>query len=475
VCSSDLNDLCLAQQANVGDTTNFKLLFLPGVITFKTYETGGGVAVADLTSKAVYPDSPREVRYINGADTRLAYPDDSHENYGGQLEGFLVPPVSGDFIFYINSDDGSELWLNKDGPDTQDPAGAVKIDEEVACCNAPHVKPSASITLNAGQRYYFKGLWKEGGGGDYMQVRAQLASLPHDDATVDALPPLGPDYVGTYVDAAQVPSLAPTLPTTGMLPIGSLARRGFDVHTVQVGTNIDNLTSIAESMLAGTAGPNLSTLPFSLESGVINYSIEVSSYGSIPNDKPFPGIPGTSLTPTDNIALEALTYVELHQGFHAMVVNSDDGFRVSSALCVADPNNSLTLGAFEGGRGSSDTPFLFYVPADGLYPMRLIWEQGGGGANLEWVDVRQGTYPTRVAVNGDNNIKAFSASQFTAVQSGPNLIISWNSTVDCPYRLQKTDVLQTPSSATVWTDVPGGSPATVPIGPGNAFFRLIRP
>jgi len=107
--------------------------------------------------------------------------------------------------------------------------------------------------------------------------------------------------------------------------------------------------------------------------------------------------------------------------------------------------------------------------------MRLIWEQGGGGADLEWVDVRQGTYPTRVAVNGDNNIKAFSASQFSAVVSGGNLDISWNSSVDCPYRLQKTDALQTPSSATVWTDVPGTSPVSVPIGPGSAIFRLVRP
>src|SRR6185436_1649382 len=87
-------DLCLVNQANVGDSAAFKLVFVPGLISFKTYETGSGVAVADLTSKAVYPDSPRESRYITGIDTRLAYPDDTHENYGGQLEGFIVPPVS---------------------------------------------------------------------------------------------------------------------------------------------------------------------------------------------------------------------------------------------------------------------------------------------------------------------------------------------------------------------------------------------
>jgi len=157
-----------------------------------------------------------------------------------------------------------------------------------------------------------------------------------------------------------------------------------------------------------------------------------------------------------------------------MIVNSDDGFKVTPALCAADPNNSQVLGVFNGGRGASDSPYVFYVPEDGLYPMRLVWEQGGGGANLEWVDIRQGTYPTRVAVNGDDAIKAFSASQFAAVQSGSDLVISWNSTASCPFRLQSTDSLD--GAATVWTDIPGSSPVTVPIAPvGNKFFRLIRP
>jgi hypothetical protein len=472
IVGGPIMDLCFVNQANVGDQATFKgFVFVPGIATFRTYDTGGGNTVNLLTGSPLFPDKPRELRYINGVDTRLVYPDDTHEAYGGIIEGFIVPPVTGNFTFYLSSDDSSELWLNKDGPDTGDPTGAVKIQEETGCCNPPSAHASASITLNAGQRYYIKGLWKEGVGGDFMQVRAKLSA---DPANPDNLTPIGPDYIGMYVDPAIVPSIAPTLPTSGMLPIGSLARRGFDLHTVQVGTNIDNLLSIAELLLAGNGGPNLSTLPFSLESGIINYTIDGATYGSIPGEKPFPGIPGSTAS-TDNIAMEALTYVELQQGFHSFVVNSDDGFRVTPALCAADPNNAMVLGAFDGGRGASDTPFVFYVPTTGLYPMRLVWEQGGGGGNVEWVDVRQGTYPTRVAVNGDDNIKAFSASQFTAVQSGSNLIISWNSTVDCPYRLQKTDALQTPSSATIWTDVPGGSPASVPIGPGSAIFRLIRP
>lgn len=41
--------------------------------------------------------------------------------------------------------------------------------------------------------------------------------------------------------------------------------------------------------------------------------------------------------------------------------------------------------------------------------------------------------------------------------------------------LQQTSVLANPSSATVWTPVPGDSPVTLPIGPGNKFFRLSCP
>jgi len=230
-------------------------------------------------------------------------------------------------------------------------------------------------------------------------------------------------------------------------------------------------------------GPNVAKAPqFVVEPGIINYSIETSSYGSIPNDAPFPGIPGTTAS-TDNIAMEALAYVQLTAGYHCMIVNSDDGFRVTPARCAADPNNAIVLGQFDGGRGASDTPFLFHVNEDGLYPIRLVWEQGGGGANVELVDIQPANFAVngtaRVAVNGNNNIMAFRPSGlFTAVRVGNNLHVTWPSAGLCQpvWRLQSTPVLGNPSSSTVWTDVPGASPKDIPIGPtGNLFLRLISP
>ena len=105
--------------------------------------------------------------------------------------------------------------------------------------------------------------------------------------------------------------------------------------------------------------------------------------------------------------------------------------------------------------------------------MRLIWEQGGGGANVEFVHIESG-YPSRFAVN--DHVKAFRPSGlFKAAQVGSNLHITWPSGAPCNWKLQSTGALANPSSATVWTDVPGGSPQDVTIGPGSRFFRLARP
>ncbi|MCC6232973.1 MAG: hypothetical protein IT580_10035, partial [Verrucomicrobiales bacterium] len=92
-------------------------------------------------------------------------------------------------------------------------------------------------------------------------------------------------------------------------------------------------------------------------------------------DEVIPGIPGTTGS-TDNIAAEALAYVQIPTaGIYTMVVNSDDGFQVS----VGNATNATyqVLGAFDGGRGSSDSVFYFNAQP-GVYLFRLLYMEGGG-------------------------------------------------------------------------------------------------
>ena len=198
------------------------------------------------------------------------------------------------------------------------------------------------------------------------------------------------------------------LPTTGKLSLGSLTARGIMVRLVQVASAIANDNAVTEQMLGGiypSAGaplPNIAPVPLYLETGMINYNKDgpTSMDGNLVPDAQFPGFGSMPLATLDNLAMEAVTYLELHQGIYRMVVRSDDGFRLTPALSAEDPGNSFIIGEYNGGRGTADTPLIdFYVTEEGLYPMRLIYEEGQGGAAVEWKiqDLETGNY---FGVNG---------------------------------------------------------------------------
>lgn len=60
----------------------------------------------------------------------------------------------------------------------------------------------------------------------------------------------------------------------------------------------------------------------------------------------------------------------------------------------------------------------------------------------------------------------------TVALNGPNIIISRSGS---GYHLQCTSALASPSSATVWNNVPGVSPITFPVSGAQRFFRLVCP
>ena len=73
------------------------------------------------------------------------------------MSGWLVPPITGDYVFWIASDNNGELWLSSD----DDPANKVVV------CHVPgwasprewdkyQEQKSEVILLVAGQAYYYK-------------------------------------------------------------------------------------------------------------------------------------------------------------------------------------------------------------------------------------------------------------------------------------------------------------------------------
>lgn len=118
-------------------------------------------------------------------------------------------------------------------------------------------------------------------------------------------------------------------------------------------------------------------------SGDVQGQFHRNATGSFKVDKDiYPDVYGW--TP-DDVAVRLVTYLQLQPGVYRAGVASDDGFRLSAAAAGADPAG-ITLSQFDGGRGTPATPDLadFVVTEAGIYPFRLIWWNGGGGAALEW-------------------------------------------------------------------------------------------
>ncbi|MCX6858194.1 MAG: putative Ig domain-containing protein, partial [Verrucomicrobia bacterium] len=128
---------------------------------------GGGMAIQDLTGNAAYPNNP------TGTDqpTNFEAPTNWADNYGTRMRGWVHPAVTGQYRFWIASDDNGRLLLSTN----DNPANAVQIASVGEWTDSQQwtkfpTQASALITLQAGQRYYIEALMKEGAGGDNLAV-----------------------------------------------------------------------------------------------------------------------------------------------------------------------------------------------------------------------------------------------------------------------------------------------------------------
>ena len=171
-----------------------------------------GDLVSDLTAAADYPGAPA------GSDmlANLEGPTDWDDAYGTRVRGYLHPPTSGDYTFYIAGDSDCELWLSTDGT----PDNAVLIASASGTMDPRQWSTSSSpVTLAGGSKYYVEVLHKEDFGGDHISVawsgpgisqeviRGQYLSSwfigLYGDTTADAWVDLTdfPDFVAMWLEA----------------------------------------------------------------------------------------------------------------------------------------------------------------------------------------------------------------------------------------------------------------------------------
>ncbi|WP_205880831.1 lamin tail domain-containing protein, partial [Limisphaera ngatamarikiensis] len=156
----------------VGPTTPVGAQSTNGILRQVWLNIGGGVTVADLTNAPGFPNQPTFEEVLTNA---FETPTDVYDQYGQRLQALIIPPATGNYRFWIASDDASQLYLSTD----DNPANK-RLIAQVVGWTAPREwtrepgQASDLIPLTAGRRYYIEALMKEGWGGDNLAVRWRL-------------------------------------------------------------------------------------------------------------------------------------------------------------------------------------------------------------------------------------------------------------------------------------------------------------
>ncbi|HEY8401875.1 MAG TPA: PKD domain-containing protein, partial [Cytophagaceae bacterium] len=177
-------EISVAMQADsvcLGNPTEFKdlsTLLAPancakGSILREQWDNINGTSVSSLTGHPSYPNSPSSSSLL----TLFESANNIGDNFGARVRGYICPPQTGNYVFWIASDDGSELWLSTDA----NPANKVRIayvngNTDPRQWTKYSSQRSESIYLEANQKYYIEALHKESNGDDHLAVGWRLPS-----------------------------------------------------------------------------------------------------------------------------------------------------------------------------------------------------------------------------------------------------------------------------------------------------------
>jgi hypothetical protein len=122
-----------------------------GNINFQRWDNITGTAVSSLTSNSRYPNSPTSSSTL----PLFEMPANVGNNLGIRIYGYICPPTTGNYTFWIARDNSGELWLST----TINPTNKVRIAYNSSSTysrqwNRYATLKSVSIALTAGNKYY---------------------------------------------------------------------------------------------------------------------------------------------------------------------------------------------------------------------------------------------------------------------------------------------------------------------------------
>ncbi|MFT5717640.1 MAG: hypothetical protein ACI9T7_001836 [Oleiphilaceae bacterium] len=215
-----------------------------GYITRQVWTDVSGTGLTALTGLSSYPNNPTTTNEITSFEAQSNWAN----NYGTRIVGYLHAAVSGTYTFWIATDDSGELWLStNDLASNKQKIASITRWAGVRDWTKFASQKSASITLQAGQRYYIEALQKEGGGGDNIAV-----AWKRPGGSLEVIP-------GEYL--SPFTGTAPT-PTTYTLTINNGSGDNKYVSGAKISIKADTAPSgkVFDRWVANSGNPSIASI-----------------------------------------------------------------------------------------------------------------------------------------------------------------------------------------------------------------------
>ena len=314
----------------------------PGSILIREFHDISGEEIADLTGNAKYPNSPDlettapYFEWPQSGDINVNPEGDVRDNYGLQAVGFIYPPQTANYTFYVAADNNSQVWLSTDSS----PSNVVQIAKEtgwqpVRGYQASGEQVSAPIALEAGKPYYINVLMKEKGGGDNMALAWAI-----DDT---AAPAAGANPIeGQYL-----------APFAAYIDAGATASDNVD-------GDITGSVSLSGTVDVTTAGSY--TLTYAVSDAAGNAATAVTRTVTVVNTT----APVLTLLGASSVSLEAgATYADAGA--------TSDGGETVTTTGIVDPNTvgvyTLTYSASDAGGNAATSVTRTVTVSDTVAPV----------------------------------------------------------------------------------------------------------
>jgi hypothetical protein len=144
-----------------------------GTVVSERWEDIDTTDLDTLKQNFKYPNNPDVTEVLTQFSTTP-----NLDQYGGRIHGWVYVPGTGDYTFWLCSDNEGELWLSTDDDAANVKLIAQETDWLPAYTWRTGEEQSNPIPLQGGEKYYIMALWKEADGGDHCQVAWRGPGVP---------------------------------------------------------------------------------------------------------------------------------------------------------------------------------------------------------------------------------------------------------------------------------------------------------